>query len=169
MSRYVIIGILTFSTVWFLFFRSNDEKYIKQTTLEMIDLMAEPVSTSKMTTVLRRIRDIADPMHFSILIVVSDPNKEILKNESLSQVKSLLGHYFKNQPQFQMKKLDLDDLEFSMKENGDKKSAHLSFVLQGGSKEKVYSCQVLMEWKYDKEWKVYKIEGSNCKNLNVYR
>ena len=167
MSRYVTIGItLCFALSVYFFFRFDDEKHIKKTTLQMINQMATPIDISKMAAVLRRIRNITEPMHFSINIIFSEDDRILFKEESLAQVKGLLGAYFKNQPTFQLKKLNYDNLHFSIQEKEDQKIAALSFVLQGGAKGRTYKCRVLMGWKYEKEWKIYEIKGSECKNLN---
>ncbi len=168
MSRYVTVGVVLSLLVGLYFFlQPNDEKYIKKTTLQIIDQMVQPANTSKMAAILRRIRNITEPMHFSIKVIFSRNNEVIFKENSVSQVRTLLGSYFKNQPRFRLKTLKQDDLNFSIQDSGNQKTAQLSFLLQGGRQERSYSCKVRMGWRHEKDWKIYKIEGSKCKNLNL--
>ena len=165
MNKYLLIAVAFIGAAYFLFFRTNDEQYIKKTTLHIIDQMSEPADITKMAAIFRRIKSITEPMHFSIEVSLSQDGKILVKEDSLNQVRSLLATYFKKQPRFQLRKITKDDMKFSMDKTKDQKSASLQFLVQGGAKDKNYSCQVFMDWKYQKEWKIHKIKASRCKNL----
>ena len=165
MGKYLLIGISFTGVLYFFFFRTNDEQYIKKTTLHIIDQMAEPANVSQMASILRRVKSITEPMYFGVELSLSQDGRVLVKEDSLNQVRSLLATYFKEQPRFQLKKITEDDMKFSMNKTKDQKSASLQFLVQGGAQGKNYSCQVHMDWQHDEEWKIHKIKAFSCENL----
>ncbi|MDE0152019.1 MAG: hypothetical protein OXK80_05965 [Bdellovibrionales bacterium] len=153
----------------FFFWPENDEEYLKKTTLKMIDLLVAPLESSNMASVVGRVRQVTEPMHFSVKFEISQNDRVIFKRESASSIRSMVGSYFGAKERLTLDSVKEENLTAQvLKESNDKKTGDVSFLITGQAGNSSMSCQVQMDWKYEKkEWRIYYIKASECQGVNV--
>ena len=151
----------------FFFWPEGDEKYLKKTTLKMISALVSPLDSSNMSSVLGRVRQVSEPLHFSVKFEVSQNNQVIFKKESASSLRSMTGSYFGAKDKLQLHSVKEENLKVQVLKEDSQKTAEVSFLITGQAQGESMSCQVKMDWKYDKEWRIYHIKAWDCQGLNT--
>lgn len=163
----LLAGIAT--AVYFFFFLESDEDYLKKTTVKMIDLLASPLDSSNMSSLIGRVRQVTEPMHFSIKFEVSQNDKIIFKRESAASMRSVVGGYFRAKDKLALHSVKEENLTAQVvKESSEKKTGQVSFLITGQAEDSSMSCQIKMDWKYEKRnWRIYHIKAFDCQGVNV--
>lgn len=155
--------------VVFFFWPESDEEYLKKTTLKMIDLLVAPLESSNMASVVGRVRRVTEPMHFSVNFEISQNSQVVFKRESAASIRSMVGAYFGAKEKLTLESVKEENLIAQvLKESNDKKTGNVSFLITGQTESAGMSCQVQMDWKYEKkEWRIYYIKASECQGINI--
>ena len=153
----------------FFFWPENDEDYLKKTTLKMIDLLVAPLESSNMASVVGRVRQVTEPMHFSIKFEISQNDQITFKRESAASMRSMVGAYFGAKEKLILESVKEENLTAQVvKESNEKKIGKVSFLITGQAEGSSMSCQIEMDWKYEKkEWRIYYIKAFDCQGVNV--
>jgi len=141
----------------FFFWPESDEEYLKKTTLKMIGLLAAPLDSSDMSSVIGRVRQITEPMHFSLRFEVSQNDQVIFQRESKASIRSMVGSYFGAKEKLTLDFLKEENLAAQvLKKGSDEKTGQVSFLITGQAEGASMSCQVEIDWKYSKKvWHIY--------------
>ncbi len=150
----------------FFFWPESDEKYLKKSTLKMIDLLVSPLDSSDMSSLVGRVRKVVEPLHFSVQFEVSQNGRVLFKRESAADLRSLTGMYFKSEGRLALKNVKEENLTVQLsEENG--KSAQVNFSITGQSQSRPLSCRVRIDWKYEKDWRIYHIRAFDCQGIQA--
>jgi len=149
--------------IYFLFLES-DEDYLKKTTLKMIDLLVSPLDSSNMSSVIGRVRQVTEPMHFSIKFEVFQNEQVLFKRESSASMRSMIGAYFGAKEKLTLHSVKEENLTAQvLKESSEMKTGQVFFLITGQAKGSSVSCQVKMDWRYEKKnWRIYHIKAFDC-------
>ena len=157
-----------FAGAVFFFWPESDEAYLKKATLKMIDLLVAPLDSSNMSSMIGRVRQVVEPMHFSVKFEVSQNDQVTFKRESAAEMRSLTGMYFKAEERLKLQSVKEENLAVQVsKESSKQKTAQVSFLITGRTTNESMSCQVTMDWKHEKEWKIYHIKAFDCQGINI--
>lgn len=151
----------------FFFWPENDEKYLKKTTLKMIDLLVSPLDSSHVPSVIGRVRQVTEPLHFSVKFEVSQNDQVFFKRESASSVRAIVGSYFGSKEKLTLKSVKEENLKVQVSKENSQKTAQVSFLITGQLQGADMSCQVNMGWKHEKEWRIYHIKAVDCQGLSA--
>lgn len=153
----------------YFFFSESDENYLKKTTLRMIDLLVAPLESSNMSSMIGRVRQVTEPMHFSVKLEISQNDQVIFKRESAASIRSMVGSYFGAKEKLTLESVKEENLTAQVsKESDGKKTGQVSFLITGQAEGASLSCQVKMDWKYEKkDWRIYHIKAFDCQGVNV--
>ncbi len=162
----ILVGIA--GAVYF-FFLESDEDYLKKTTLKMIDLLVSPLDSSNMASVIGRVRKVTEPMHFSVKFEVSKNDQVIFERESAAAMRSMVGSYFGAKEKLTLQSVKEENLTTQVsKASDEKKTGQVSFLITGQADSASMSCQIKMDWKYEKkDWRIYQIKAFDCQGVNV--
>ena len=153
----------------FFFWPESDEDYLKKTTLKMIDSLVAPLESSNMASVIGRVRQVTEPMHFSVKFEVSKNDQVVVKRESAAAMRAMVGSYFGAKEKLKLQSVKEENLTAQvLKESDEKKTAQVSFLITGQAEGASMSCQLKMDWKYEKKnWRIYHIKAFDCQGVHV--
>ena len=153
----VIVGLV--GAIVF-FFPENDEKYLKKTTLKIMDTLTSSVDPSHIPTLMKKVRQVNQFLHFSIELKLLQDDQVLFERKSISEINSLLVMHFKRNNAFTFQAIEKKDIKIQFSETENKtKKAQVSFSVRGQIDSKDFNCQMKMDWNDDKEWLMNRITG----------
>ena len=133
----------------------------------MISALADPLDSSNMSSVVGRVRRVNESLHFSVKFEMLQEDKVVFKRESASAIRSMIGSYFGAKEKLKLKSVKEENLTVQILTEDSQKTAQVSFLITGQVQGGSMSCRVKLDWKYEKEWRIYHIKALDCQGLNT--
>ena len=159
---YILLGTIILIVASFYFLQS-DEKYIKKTTVKLLNLVVPSSPSLSTTAILKKVNTMSEYVHFSVQYEINI-NGHVHQDSSLADLRSSMMVYFRK---FGNNKWQVDvpakqEINVKIHSSEGRKTAEVSFNIKVAKEGKKASCETTLNWIKEKQWLIHKIRVFNC-------